>query len=212
VLYFPKEPFTKQYLNEIFNKLCECNGYDIIKYLEFHYNAYENRADFLRFLHYEGSNRMNMVSRRQALKLESALTWVEEKQQEYKREQETKLQEEIQSCVREIVTNQSIGSPEESNDQIKFLSQKLSSRLEEIMATTERGMKELTGAFITGNVQLNNRNDENKIIQLFIFIQELQATSPNNYLKNFLPRILLLSFICILTLLRIKKSILFRRK
>lgn len=185
VLYFPKEPFTRQYLNEIFNKVCEYNGYDIIKYLEFHYNAYENKPDFLRFLHYEASNRMIMVNHKRALKLESALNWVEEKQQEYKREQEVKLQDEIQSGVREIVTNQSAGSTEESDKQIEILSRKLSSRLEEIMTNTEQGMKELTGAFITGNIQLNNRNDENKIIKLFIFIQELQATGFQQLFKKF---------------------------
>lgn len=173
------------YVNEIFNKLCEYNGYDIIKYLEFHYAAYENKPDFLRFLRYEISDRMNQVKNSWALKLQSALAWVEERQQEYKREQEARLQEEIQSGVREIVINQSTDSTEESNDQVKILSQKLSSRLEEIMTTTERGMKELTGAFITGNVQLNNRNDENKIIQLFIFIQELQATSSQQLFKKF---------------------------
>lgn len=46
-------------------------------------------------------------------------------------------------------------------------------------------MKELTGAFITGNIQLNNRNDENKIIKLSIFIQELQATGSQQLFKKF---------------------------
>lgn len=108
----------------------------------------------------------------------------EEKQQEYKREQEAKLQEDIQSGVQEIVTNHSAGSTEESNDQVKISSQKLSSRIEEIMDTTRQDMKELTGSFLTGNIQLNNRNNENKIIQLFIFIQELQATGSQQLFRN----------------------------
>lgn len=36
-LYFPKEPFSIRYKNEIFNKLNEYTGYGIIKFLEFHY-------------------------------------------------------------------------------------------------------------------------------------------------------------------------------
>jgi hypothetical protein len=43
----------------------------------------------------------------------------------------------------------------------------------------------LTGAFITGNIQLNNRNDESKIIQLFILIQELQAAGSQQLFKKF---------------------------
>jgi len=75
LLYFPKQPFTRLYVNEIFNKLCEYDGYDIIKYLEFHYAAYENKPDFLRFLRYEISGRINRVKKSWALKLQSALAW-----------------------------------------------------------------------------------------------------------------------------------------
>lgn len=43
-MYFPKEPSAILYKNEIFNKLSEYTGYDIIRYLEFHYAAYEDDA------------------------------------------------------------------------------------------------------------------------------------------------------------------------
>ncbi len=52
-LYFPKEPFAVLYKNEIFNKLHEYTGYDVIRYLEFHFSAYPDRTDFLSFLNYE---------------------------------------------------------------------------------------------------------------------------------------------------------------
>ena len=184
-LYFSREPFAKRYINEIFNKLFEYNGYDIIKYLEFHYNAYKNKPDFLRFLRYEIANRMNLVSHKRLLKLQSALDWVAEKKQEYRKEQEAKLQKEIQSGVREIVTGQPVISASEMDNQISRFSQKLSSHLEEIMSATEQGIQDLTGAFITGNIQLNNRNDENKIIQLLILIQELQAAGSQQLFKKF---------------------------
>ncbi len=57
-LYFHKEPFPLRYKNEIFNKLGEYTGYDIIRYLEFHFIAYHDSQDFLRFLHYEISERL----------------------------------------------------------------------------------------------------------------------------------------------------------
>lgn len=183
-LYFPKEPFIRLYVNEIFNKLCEYDGYDIIRYLEFHYAAYENKPDFLRFLRYEISDRMNRVKRSWTLKLQSALAWVEERQQEYKREQEARLQEEIQTGIREIVTSQPAISATEIDNQILEFSQKLGGRLEKIMDTTEQNIKELTSSFHTGNIKLNNRNDENKIIQLFIFIQELKTAGSQQLFKS----------------------------
>ena len=57
-MYFPKEPSAILYKNEIFNKLGEYTGYDIIRYLEAHYAAYEDKQDFLRFLHYELTERL----------------------------------------------------------------------------------------------------------------------------------------------------------
>src|ERR1700680_2912479 len=57
-LYFPSESFALRYKNEIFNKLNEYTGYDIIKFLEFHYSAYSDKPDFLRFLNYEISQRL----------------------------------------------------------------------------------------------------------------------------------------------------------
>src|ERR1700722_17209047 len=52
-LYFPRQPYLQPYKNEIFNKMYEYTGYDLIRYLEFHYQAFDNKADFIRFLQYE---------------------------------------------------------------------------------------------------------------------------------------------------------------
>jgi len=48
-LYFAKQPFLQVYKNEVFNKMYEYAGYDLIRYLEFHYEAYANKADFIHF-------------------------------------------------------------------------------------------------------------------------------------------------------------------
>lgn len=106
-------------MNEIFNRLCEYDSYDSIKYLEFHYAAYENKFDFLQFLRYEISNQENRIKNSWVLKLQSAHIWVEEKQQKFKSKREARLRKKIQSGVRKIVASQSAISPAEIDSQIK---------------------------------------------------------------------------------------------
>src|SRR3990170_1006390 len=77
--------------------------YDIITYLEFHYSAYGEKHDFLRFLQYEIADRLKQQpkeSRRQ--KLQSAREWVTEQQQELQRSQQATLKQEIEQEVKEI--------------------------------------------------------------------------------------------------------------
>ncbi len=176
-LYFPTEPFALRYKNEIFNKLNEYTGYDIIKFLEFHYTAYPGKSDFLRFLHYEISERLkpNNVQKSFLLKLESSLTWVSEKSQELKKSQADLLRGEIEQGVKTIIKNQSVNSPHQVGDQIKAFSDQLGLHIEKLMGEAEKGIRELAGSFSTGNIQLNNRNHEEKIIQLLILIGQVQA-------------------------------------
>ena len=175
-LYFPTEPFSARYKNEIFNKLNEYTGYDIIKFLEFHYTAYLDKQDFIRFLHYEISERLKQAGHgTRHLKLESALTWVNEKSQELKKFREEQLREQIEKGVQEIIKSQPAASPNDVDNQVKAFSDKLSSHLENVMTETEKGIRDLTGSFATGNIQLNNRNHEEKIIQLMILLQQVQA-------------------------------------
>ncbi len=175
-LYFPAEPFLLRYKNEIFNKLNEYTGYDTIKFLEFHYAAYLDKPDFLRFLQYEISERLKAdVQKSFLLKLQSAITWVTEKKQELKKLQDEQLRKEIEQGVKTIIQNQSVNSPHQVDTQIKTLSDQLSLHIEKVMGETEKGIRELTGSFSTGNIQLNNRNHEEKIIQLLILMGQVQA-------------------------------------
>jgi hypothetical protein len=175
-LYFPAEPFALRYKNEIFNKLNEYTGYDIIKFLEFHYTACRDKSEFLRFLHYEISERLKPNIRKSLLpKLQSALNWTTEKEQELKKMQDERLRNEIELGVKTIIQNQPVNSPQQINNQIKILSDQLSLHIEKVMNETEKGVRELTGSFSTCNIQLNNRNHEEKIIQLFILIGQIQA-------------------------------------
>jgi hypothetical protein len=43
------------------------------------------------------------------------------------------------------------------------------------MTDTEQRMEALTGAFLTGNIELNNHNHQEKLIQLLILISSIQA-------------------------------------
>jgi hypothetical protein len=176
-LYFPAKPFALRYKNEIFNKLNEYTGYDIIKFLEFHYSEYPDKNEFLRFLQYEISGRIKQKKVRESLllKLQSALNWVKEKSQELKQSQDELLRKEIEQGVKTIIQNQSVNSPDQVDNQIKTLSDQLGLHIEKVMGETEKGIRELTGSFSTGNIQLNNRNHEEKIIQLLILIEQVQA-------------------------------------
>jgi hypothetical protein len=175
-LYFPKEPFSLRYKNEIFNKLCEYTGYDIIKYLEFHYAAYPVSQDFLRFLQYEIAERSKgAVKKPRFPKLQSALSWVTEKKQELQKIQEEQLLGEIEHDVQAIIQNQPTATPQQVDNQIKALSEKLGDHIERVMSETEKGIRDLTGSFVTGNIELNNHNHEEKLIQLLILLQQVQA-------------------------------------
>ncbi len=172
-LYFPKEPFALRYKNEIFNKLEEYTGYDVIKYLEFHYSAYQDRPDFLRFLHYELSERL--MGNPENARLLSALNWVNEKKDEYQKEATQDIRSEIQQGVEEILKSQPTASPKEIDHRIAAFSEKLEEHLGRILAEAEKSVKELTGSFTTGNIELNNRNHEERLIQLLILVQQIQA-------------------------------------
>jgi hypothetical protein len=175
-LYFPKEPFAQRYKNEIFNKLSEYSGYDVVKFLEFHYSSYPDKLDFLRFLHYELSERIKQKVRENlTLNLNSALNWAFEKKQELNKSQEEQIRKEIEQGVKTIVQNQSVNSPHQVDTQIRALSDQLSVHMEKIIGETEKGIRELTGSFSTGTIQLNNRNHEDKLIQLLILLGQVQA-------------------------------------
>jgi hypothetical protein len=172
-LYFPKEPFALRYKNEIFNKLDEYTGYDVIRYLEFHYTAYQDREDFLRFLQYELTERLKNGPKN--TRLLSALNWVNEKKEDYKKEATRNIHSEIQQGVEEILKSQPTASPQETDGRITAFSEKLEEHVGRILAEAEKGVKELTGSFNTGNIELNNRNHEEKLIQLLILVQQVQA-------------------------------------
>lgn len=171
-LFFPKEPYALQYYNEIFNKLSTFKAFDIVAYMEFHYAAYSNKFDFLRFVQYEINDRLRHSTKKVSRsKLESARDWVTEKHQELQKNQQVKLRREIELGVQEFFpVGQSI-TEKDTHDAVENLSE----RMEKIIANTEDQLASLTGAFVTGKIALNNKNHEEQVIQVFKMLQTVQA-------------------------------------
>lgn len=171
-LYFPSEPYALQYYNEIFNKLFTFKSFDIVSYLEFHYAAYPNKLDLLKFLQYEINDRLKQSTKKSNRpKLESAREWVSEKQEELQKNRQEELKREIAAGVREFFP---AGRAMTENDTDKAV-EKLTEKMEKLIENTEDQLASITGAFVTGKIALNNKNHENQVIQVLKLLQTVQA-------------------------------------
>ncbi|WP_217601991.1 hypothetical protein [Chitinophaga sp. GbtcB8] len=157
-LYFPEEPYKRQYKNEIFNKLPWYDKEEIFKYLEFHYQAYEDSEGFLHFLYCELSERLERKSRDGTrLKLQSALNWVTEKKQENQAHQILPIPQKPKQGIQAITEN--------GQDDI---SEKVSPEKDELAQW-------VTSFLPTGDIQLNNHNHLEKLVQVFYLLQTTKA-------------------------------------
>ncbi len=174
-LYFAKQPYLQVYKNEIFMKMYEYAGYDLIRYLEFHYEAYESKIDFIRFLRYEVSERLaGSAPKTHKLKLQATSDWLAEKQNEYRSLQEKNLKTQIEQDVRSTFGDKTTpGVDIEAT--VQSLSEKLAGRLEQVVSDTENKMTSLTDSFPAGNIELNNYNNLEKLVQLYILILSIKA-------------------------------------
>jgi len=174
-LYFSKEPYIVQYKNEIFNKLCGYVGYDAIKYLDFHYSSFPDSWEFLRFLEYEIAERIKTTpSKSRLAKYQVAQGCVSEKVQELKAQQQNQLKQdihdEVQAGIELIVQAHLTPSSKELEDQVDAITRRLTEKVENLLDETEKGIRNITGSFVTGNIQLNNRIHKEKMVQLFILL------------------------------------------
>jgi hypothetical protein len=174
-LYFRKQPYLQRYKNEIFNKMYEYSGYDIIRYLEFHYDAYGNKTEFIRFLRYEASERLKRFrSKNYRLKLQSTLDWLSEKSDEQKALQEKNLKVQIEEDVRSTLDD--LPSPNFNVDSlVQRLSDRFASRLDQVVSDTQEKMTSLTDSFPSGNIELNNHSNLEKVIQVYFLILSIKA-------------------------------------
>ncbi len=84
-LYFKREPSWLRYKFEAFSKMNSMKGYDIPRFLEFHYLAYPDKEDFRRFLRYEIAALVAYIRKHPKVadhEYEVVLTWLEEKEQQ----------------------------------------------------------------------------------------------------------------------------------
>ena len=106
-LYFARQPILQVYKKEIFNKMREYEGYDLIRYLESHYAAYEDKPDFIRFLRYEVTERLKYsIPRTSRLNLQATFDWLVEKQTEQLALQKKMLKAQVQDDVRSALEDQ----------------------------------------------------------------------------------------------------------
>jgi hypothetical protein len=174
-LYFPKEPYGTRYKNEIFNKLNQYNGADIAGYLEFHFSRYPDKEAFLKFLEYEVYSRLEQkIGATRKQKLQFTKDWVQGKQHDMLSQQQSNRKLIIEQEIREMLPGSNI-SQVNHDVFINELTQKLVNRIDQIMAGTEEKMQSLTESFVTGNIELNNQNHQDKLIKLFRLLRNVQA-------------------------------------
>lgn len=175
-LYFPKEPFLIRYYNEFFNKLSGLLGADIYKYIEFHWERYDDKPDFLRFLRYELSDRLKKkLSSTYKQKYQTAMEWVLEKQTTWQSDQQKLLRNEVENSLQEIINHQNGATSISTESVAKQISEKVQDYLDKITFAAEG---KLANAFVklpSGNIELNNRNHEEKLIQFFLLLREVKA-------------------------------------
>ena len=179
-MYFTSAPNNIRYTNYIFNKLHQYDGYDVIRFVEFHLAAYHEKADFVRFLKYETSQRLKaQPGKAFKIKLESVLDWLAEKQEEQRLlqpEVKTNLEHQVYKLVEEGVNKSSSSFQQPDTENItKEIVDTLSPYLNNLVETTEEKMKAVTDAYITGHIQINNHNHLEKILQLLYLIQNITA-------------------------------------
>jgi hypothetical protein len=155
-LYFPKEPFRRRYENEVFNKLTEYKGADIAGYLDFHFHGFNDKKAFLHFVQYELSERskLKILSSRR-VKFQLAQQWVEQQQ----------------VALSQVDNDNSLPSP------ILFeqTSQQFQSLIDQMITDTEDKFTAVAEMLPSGNIEFNNRSHEEKLIQLLILLQQIQA-------------------------------------
>jgi hypothetical protein len=157
-LYFSKEPLAIRYKNEIFNKIWEYNGFEVSKYLDFHYTSCLQKKEFLRFLNYETGERIKLkLAKALRAKLTFVLKWVEEGQAEF------------QTAPEKMKNGQDIKNGDFSEEG----SQIYKDRFDMLPAGFEEKMEEVSKKFDNGKVQLVNSSHFPKLIQLFILLRDL---------------------------------------
>lgn len=146
-LYFRHEPNWLRYKCEAFDKLNSMMGYDIPRFLDFHYSAYPHKEDFRRFLRYEITARVATLKKHPKYadhEYEVVLSWL--------LEQEKLAQSEAAKTAAAHVTN--------GDDRV-------SDMLDEKLAEVQRSH--------AGKIVISGQQQLDRFIQLLILAKDLRA-------------------------------------
>jgi hypothetical protein len=185
LLYFKKPPTLQAYKNEVFNKMSEYSGVDLADYLDFHYQASEDKPMFSRFLQYEVSERMKWpVSRNYKLRMQATLDWLNEKRAEENTHLVHITKDQIQEDVRAVVVSQD-ATAFDSEKVINAFSELLAARMNQLVDAAKEKMEALTESLITGNIELNSQHNLDRLIHLHLLIQSIEMRRGSSVEKLF---------------------------
>src|ERR1700754_1903285 len=181
-LYFPRSPYKNVYIHELFRKLCSYHGYELTQFLEFHYQQYADKKEFLRFLHYEMAVRLKAKTPKTKPSvywetLETCLLWVGEKQVLVDEQPGLASERQVLASERQVL----------GNEQEFLVNESLQALIDErISAGVESRMAEVTQSF-AGKIILNNHHHLIKVIQVLLLLKQLNAPGkkPLSLFKNF---------------------------
>ncbi|HLZ86179.1 MAG TPA: hypothetical protein VKQ52_03015 [Puia sp.] len=190
-LCFRRQPYLELYKNEIFAKMQEYSGYDVARYLEFHYAAFADKRRFLHFVWYEVTERLKRdYSKKTSYYrcLEVAREWVEKEM----RRVDVGVEEEGGGegpGASEVSGSPGVGpgSAESGGSPVagpgmagvgagSGLSDSggspvIGAGLAELI---EPSLSEVTRSF-AGKISVNNMHHLDRMIQLFVLLQQVEA-------------------------------------
>jgi hypothetical protein len=168
-LYFQSPPRKFGYRNEVFRKMREYNGHDLICFIEFHYKACEEKEGFISWIKYETLEQLNSLQPEGRSKLgfmtekgrlEAMLLWAQEEGK--------KLQDISQLPVQQMPQ---LPADTEKEDEVN----KFEEGLNAVLRTHQ------------GKIDLYNDYHMKKVIQVLRLLQNLQAPGKKGIplFKNF---------------------------
>lgn len=207
-LYFRKLPDAARYYNYIFLKLWSYKPHDAIKYLEYHYDRFPDKKDFLLFVQRDLKLRTHSLKNTRFNKTwegitEICLEWMETQLQENRETQKLQvynqfIRNDLTVIIKNelksppppsiVVNNEIQNSPPSANGESIYqltdtICNSLQTKLNSIVEDTEGKISSLADKYETGDIQLANLHFKDKLITLFLCLKNL-ASKPTRKNKS----------------------------
>jgi len=195
ILYFPKQPYAKQYYNAIFLKLWAYNPHDAVKYISTHYDWYPDKMDFLLFLKHELQYRLEILQKGSQAKWQSlsgiCLEWVDNKMGELKDTRKIQVYNQyIKNELTVLVKNElqeNTASPAYDAPSVNRMADQVGNRLQQkidgMLEGMESKMARMAAQYDAGEIELANGLLKDKLITMFICLRNL-ASKPKGKVKQ----------------------------